>query len=94
MPEIEGETDPIQKALRFRQAFFTEPPESTGEDLIDYAYKDAYETPEEISMEEICGAIHELSSGRAPGLENIPSEILKATEDIITPHIPHIQRLL
>lgn len=89
MPEIERETDLKQKALRFKEAFFTEPPASTGEDLTDYAYKDPYETPEEISTHEIRGAIYELSSGRAPGLDNIPSEIL----NYVT-RIPCIQRLL
>lgn len=87
MPEIEGETDPKQKALRFKEAFFTEPPASMSEDLTAYVYKDPYETPEEISTHEICGAIYELSSGRAPGLDNIPSEILKATTDIIMSHV-------
>lgn len=87
MPEIEGETSPKQKALRFKETFFTESPTSTGEDLTNYTYKDAYETLEKISTYEICAAIYELSSRRAPGLDDIPNKILKATTDVIMLHI-------
>ena len=87
MPEIKGETNSKQKALRFKEAFFIEPPALIGKNLIDYIYKDLYETPEKISIDEICGAIYELSSRRAPGLDNICSKILKATIDIIMLHV-------
>lgn len=42
-----------------------------------------YETPEEISIYEICRTIYELS-------DNISSEILKATTDIIMSYVHHV----
>lgn len=86
MPEIEGETVPSQKALRFQQAFFPDAPVTANDDLQNYVYKDAYKTPESIGVNEIYSAINQLFSGRAPGEDNIPSEILKATVEIIMPH--------
>lgn len=53
MPEMEGEKDLKQKALQFKEAFFTDLPALSGENLIDYAYKNPYKTLEKISTHEI-----------------------------------------
>lgn len=93
MPEIEGETVPSRKALRFQQAFFPDAPVTANDDLQNYTYKDVYKTPELIGENKIYSAIDQLSSGRAPGEDNIPSEILKATLEIIMPHIHRLFNL-
>ena len=87
MPEIKGETVPSQKALRFQQAFFPDAPITANDDFQSYTYKDVYKTPKLIDVNEIYSAMNQLSSRRVPGKDNIPSKILKATLEIIIPHI-------
>jgi hypothetical protein len=42
------------------------------------------ETPSERELSE---ALHLLPNGKAPGMDNIPAELLKAKKDVLLPHI-------
>jgi flagellar biosynthesis GTPase FlhF len=49
-----------------------------------YIMTELDETPSERELSE---ALHFLSNGKAPGMDNIPAELLKANKDVLLSHI-------
>jgi len=80
-------TTPEEKVETLRQKFFPTPPEPDMEDTIGFEYRPEWPTTQRIEDAEVQRVVRKLKSKKAPGPNEVPNEMIKSCEDILTPHL-------